>query len=240
EMLLSRNERYWPGFFGESDYETDARTVFGPVVEAQLRPIKEALTQRYAREAEYPHNERELIRLLKGFGIAFDTFRDPWGTPYIASFLVERQMDVLEITSAGADKQRGTADDFTVARMSWPYFRRFGEAIGRALEQYHSRTNAYIRDIATLKRELLREGVGLNRLRDPWGKPYIFEFGINNAYFTVNVKSAGPDGRFEIDSRHAGDDFIVWRAMIDSFQDTRAKLDDAISKYFRAASRVSG
>ncbi|HJZ66752.1 MAG TPA: alpha-2-macroglobulin family protein, partial [Blastocatellia bacterium] len=88
--------------------------------------------------------------------------------------------------------------------------------------------------------ELLREGVGLNRLRDPWGKPYIFEFGINNAYFTVNVKSAGPDGRFEIDSRHAGDDFIVWRAMIDSFQDTRAKLDDAISKYFRAASRVSG
>src|SRR5262249_47757233 len=43
EMLLSRNERYWPGFFGESDYETDARTVFGPVVEAQLRPIKEAL-----------------------------------------------------------------------------------------------------------------------------------------------------------------------------------------------------
>src|SRR5262249_29951153 len=75
---------------------------------------------------------------------------------------------------------------------------------------------------------------------DPWGKPYIFEFGINNAYFTVNVKSAGPDGRFEIDSRHAGDDFIVWRAMIDSFQDTRAKLDDAISKHFRAASRVSG
>src|SRR5207253_8453439 len=109
---------------------------------------------------------------------------------------VDRDLDVFELRSAGADKAFGSADDFTVLRMARPYFRSPGEAINRAVVGYHSRTEEFIRDAATLESELLLEGVDLDRLRDPWGQPYEIEFGVNQTHYSVVVRSGGPDKQF--------------------------------------------
>jgi hypothetical protein len=230
EMLLNRREGYSPRIFGGGEYQTDARQVFGTILEAQMRPIRDALTQRYSHKAEYPQTDRALLRLLREFWIDFGALHDPWGTPYHADFSVAARMDVLDIVSAGADKRFGTADDFTVARMSWPYFRLYGEALGRAIEKHHARTGGYIRDLPTLRRELASEGVDLRGLRDPWGKPYAVEFGISGTFFTVNIKSSGPN-------EDGSDGFLVWTGRIDYFNETRAKIDAALTSHFKSSSR---
>ncbi|PYS86461.1 MAG: hypothetical protein DMF70_02220, partial [Acidobacteria bacterium] len=92
------------------------------------------------------------------------------------------------MTSAGGDKQLNTVDDFTVLRTERPYFRFTGEAINRAVQRYHSRTGQFIRDAATLKRELRQEGIDFDSLQDPWGEPYRLEFGVSQTKFQVFVR----------------------------------------------------
>src|SRR5262249_9080973 len=159
--------------------------------------LKDRLESEYQQNCDYPTDEPALRRFASTSGVAFAELRDPWGMPYRTSFFAEGQSDVLEITSAGADKQFGTADDFTVLRIARPYFRFTGEAINRAVTRYHSRTAQFVRDATTLKSELRREGIDFDSLRDPWGEPYRLEFGVNQTKLQVVVRSSGPDKQFK-------------------------------------------
>jgi hypothetical protein len=234
EVLLT-NYIFQPRFFQSEKYENDAAKVFADFIENQLDPLKQRLDADYKDNCVYPGNLAALRRLSSLAGTSLDELRDPWETPYRVSFFAEGAADVLLITSAGADKQIDSADDFTVLRIERPYFRFIGEAINRAVARYHARTGQFIRDAPTLKSELRREGIDFDGLRDPWGEPYQVEFGVSQTKFLVSARSSGPDKQFK--SRNV-DDVLVWTSSIDYSTDLQAKIESALGTHFKATSQI--
>ena len=64
--------------------------------------------------------------------------------------MVERERDMLIIRSAGPDKRFGTDDDFDADRMGWPYFKPHADAMQKAVDDFHTQTGGYIRDLPAL------------------------------------------------------------------------------------------
>jgi len=210
---------------------------FERILNAQLRPVKSALETRYAKRRQYPTNASMLTRELAAFGLDFRRMLDPWGRPYIPKFSVSRDRDLLTLMTAGPDKRAGTHDDFIAMKMSWQYFRTLGEIFDRAVKRYHEHTGGFIRDRRSLKRELLADSIDIDALRDRWGKPYRFDFGVSDNYFTVEVKSGGADRSFDGNENSGVDDFSVWTSKIDYFAGTRVKINLALANYFRITNR---
>jgi hypothetical protein len=234
EIILRGSVRYFVDVNRSESYRTDPDSLFKTILRSQLKPVESALSSRYARTKHYPKSESMLIRELLEFGIDFAHMRDPWGNAYRVRKSVRNERDVFTILSAGPDKQPDTPDDFTVSEMSWPYFRLSGEAIDTAAREYHRRTGKFIREARELGRELSRNGIDINELRDPWGRPYRFEFGTSTGYYTINIRSGGKNRRFGAKQNYRSDDFTVWTSHIDYFADTRAEIDKALSRYFEA------
>jgi len=234
EILLT-DYGFQPRFFRSEEYESDPAKVFAHFIGEQLDPLKDRLEADYKERYVYPENLASLRRLSSLTGINFDEFQDPWGTSYRVSFLAEGASDVLLIASAGPDKQFNNADDFTVLRIARPYFRFIGEALNRAVARYHERTGKFIRDAATLKSELRREGIDFDALRDPWGAPYKLEFGVSQTRFLVFARSSGPDKQF---TSKNSDDVLLWTSAIDYSTDVYAKVQSALSAHFKATTQI--
>lgn len=234
EVLLNQSEDYFPNFFGSESSETDQAKVFAESIKLQLTPLKEALALRYARTAEYPHDESTLRLLLRDSGIDLDTLRDPWGVPYRPVVSVDKQDDVLTLTTAGADKRFETRDDFAFERMSWPYFRPVGEIIDRALRQHHERSVGFIRDFATLRDEVLKTSFDLASMRDRWARPYRFDFEVNESQYVLKVRSGGPDRKLAAASSYLDDDFIIWTSAIDYFAESRAQIGTVLTQQLKS------
>jgi hypothetical protein len=233
EIIFNSKRAYSEqNFFAGTEFERNQAHVFSALISAQLKPLTNALNNRYALRAEYPADEAALVNLLAVTGVDFAALRDPWGQPYRAQFSFERNLDLLDIYSNGADERAGTDDDFSVARFARPYFRSTGERIDRAAVEYHKRTGRYIRDLATLKEELRRAGLDLDALRDRWGQPYRFEFGVSGSSYTIAARSGGPDKTF---SRivYGSDDFTLWTTLTDYFVERRASIDAALARHLR-------
>ncbi|HEX6044068.1 MAG TPA: alpha-2-macroglobulin family protein, partial [Pyrinomonadaceae bacterium] len=231
-VLLRNNTNYYPDFHSSEGFEQDAAKLFGDSIRDQLKPLKNALSDRYAQTMKYPANETELHDSLSQSGIDLNSVRDPWGMPYRVKFSVDKQADTLTFSSSGLDKRADTPDDFVADQMSWAYFRPVGETIDRAIARYHQRTGKFIRDAATLRDEVSTEGLNLDQLYDRWGKPYRLDFDVNEGNFVLNIRSGGPDQRFSPDERYLPDDFIIWRSAIDYFAAPRARIADALARYF--------
>jgi hypothetical protein len=231
--IMMRGGEYYPHIFGSQTYSMDQRAIFSKLIAEQVKPTEDALAAHYANRMEYPQDEAGLHRVLGTAALDFKQQRDPWGTPFRAAFSIERELDVLRIMSAGADKRFDTDDDFIATRMMWPYFRPIGETLNRTIEQYHQRTGGYIHDAATVKSELLANGTDFSAERDRWGKPYTLEFGTSGTNFTVAVKSGGPNGRFETTVDASSDDFIVWTSSADYFSKKRAEISAALASHLK-------
>ncbi len=231
--IMLRGGGYSPHIFGGHEYSLDQREIFSKLITRQVKPTEDALAAHYASKMEYPRDEASLHRLLGVAELDFNQQRDPWGTPFRASFNTERELDVMKIASAGADKRFDTDDDFIATRMVWPYFRPLGETLNRTVEQYHKRTSGYIHDAVTIKSELLGSGTDFGTQRDRWGKPYALEFGISGTNFTVVVKSGGPNGKFETSKEASSDDFTVWTSFADYFFEKRTELSTALANHLR-------
>jgi A-macroglobulin complement component/alpha-2-macroglobulin family protein/MG2 domain-containing protein/carboxypeptidase family protein/A-macroglobulin receptor/macroglobulin-like protein len=190
------------------------------------------LDDAYRNSEEYPHNLEELRATLRAKGVDFDALRDPWGTPYEAVFSVQQQFDVLELRSAGPDGQRGTQDDFLVATVRRPYFGKIAHAIDRVTQSYFTRTGKYIRDYETLRKELLKEKIDLDGLRDPWGKQHRYDFRVDANFFAIQVISAGPDGLFSTEEKPSPDDLLVCYSRLQYFQHESAAIDTALAEHF--------
>jgi hypothetical protein len=216
--------------FGGTRFLRSNAEVFRDLVAARFAPARDALKRRYEAAFEYPSDAASLARILSTAGVDFGALRDPWGRPYRAEFYTEGGHDVLKIMSDGTDKRADTEDDFAAARFTWPYFKKIGDAMNRAADRYHARTGAYVRDLATLGEELRREGLDLDALRDPWGRVYSFEFGVSGAYYTINVRSSGPNKSFEPREAADSDDFTLWTTLTDYFAESRAALDAALAR----------
>ncbi len=233
EVLLNNRSGGWLNVFGAEEYETQVHKVFSGMLFWQMLRVRATLDPRYNNSNEHPTDLSSLKRILAQAGIDFDSMRDPWGTRYRAEFSIQTIYDAMLMASAGPDKRFDTGDDFAVmGEIRWPYFMSQGEKIDRAVVGYHSRTQMYIRDTATLGSELRREGLNLDELRDRWGKPYRIEFGIEGVNFTVKFVSGGPNGRFD-----GRDDFTIWTSRIDYFAESRARIDAALAGFFKSRSR---
>jgi hypothetical protein len=229
-VLVRNSINYFPTFYSDDDFEDDAAAVFGEELQQQLKPLKHALEDKYLRTLEYPHNETQLRDSLAQEKIDFDNLRDPWGMPYHPEFSVEKENDTLALWSSGADKRYHTDDDFFVEQVSWPYFRRTGLTIDRAVERHHKSTGKFIRDAATLRDEVALEELDLDQMRDPWGKPYRLEFDVEESHFVLQIRSGGPNKQFSTNPRYVDDDFIIWKFAIDYFAQPREKISAALTE----------
>src|SRR5712692_6467938 len=234
EVLLT-DYRFLPRFFHSETYAAEPAHVFADFIKYQIEPLKDRLDSEYTNNCAYPNDEVALRRFASVSGIAFDELRDPWETPYRASFFAQGTSDVFVLQSAGADKQFDTTDDFNVLRIDRPYFRFTGEAINRAVARYHARTGQFIRDAASLKNELRREGIDFDALRDPWGQPYQLEFGVSQTKYQILVRSSGPDKQF---SSKSNDNVLLWTSSIDYSTGVQAQIDSALVGYFKATSKI--
>ena len=216
-----------------TEFERNQATVYGDLINAQLQPLSAYLRGRYVNTAEYPADEAALVRALAQDGVDFEALRDPWGQPYRPRFSSERDQDRLEILSGGADERPDTDDDFVAARFEWPYFRKTGEAIDRAVAVYQARTGGYVRDYATLRAETAALGLDLDALRDRWGRPYRFRFETSGTHHVINVESGGPDRLFATRRGDDSDDFRIWSLLTDYFEKTRQEVGAALDENVR-------
>jgi A-macroglobulin TED domain/Alpha-2-macroglobulin family/MG2 domain/Carboxypeptidase regulatory-like domain/A-macroglobulin receptor binding domain/Macroglobulin domain MG3 len=238
EVLLNQYRNYSPFFFDDDDDgETELAKVFGSLIDPQMKRILDALKARYERTVQHPTDEKTLRQFLKEERVAFDEIYDPWGVNYRAVFTRDRHLDVLQLMCAGPDKRFETADDFSVLWWSWNYFGPVGLAIQKATEEYHKRTNAFIRGYETLRQELARVGVSLDQLRDPSSQPYRFEFPVGQSKYFIQITSSGPDRKFSRVPSQPEDDFWVWTAEIDYFAESKQKIDKILKDRFNATGK---
>ncbi len=200
--------------FGWEDRGYSLLETFAPVLRGRLAPVTKVLEQAWQERSEYPRSVGDLRRLLAAAGIGFDGLRDPWGSPLLAGFDV-RAFHTTVISSAGPDKRPDTADDFPILTFHREYFRPVGAVLERVLSEYQRRTGEVLKDSDSIREELVRAGVPAGLLSDPWGHPYRFEFSTAERVFALNVRSAGPDGRFV--PTPESDDILVWTRPFDYF-----------------------
>jgi hypothetical protein len=230
EILLQTNG-YNLRFANSDDLERNLRTIFAKEIDPALRLTIEAL-KAHNYPDDFPSSDTGLSRFLEEANTGFDKSLDPWGTPYKATVAPQGTKYIVTISSAGPDKRFGTADDFIVATEGRAYFTKPAVAIQQALDNYHARTGAYIRDETTLASELDKSGISLGSLRDPWGHAYRVTFGISRVSYTVTVTGAGPDGIFDSDSEPSSDDVTVSLAGINYFADLHRTMDAALERYY--------
>jgi hypothetical protein len=219
---------------GSSVVDTDLHRLFGSLIDPPLAPVISGL--RLQTVLPTPPDGADGIRRFLG-STQLPTLRDPWGTAYRATILPVGPSYEIEIDSAGPDQRFDTPDDFKVHSTQWPYFTQYDRLIQKVVDDFHKNTGGFVRDIGTLKTELLRNGLDFDSLRDPWKHPYQAVFGIDQTVFTVEVRSAGPDGRFSTVGQDSVDDIVVSRVATGYFDDTRIKMDRALDRYFRGTQR---
>jgi hypothetical protein len=213
------------------DYPNDARSRFLSFTRTTMNQVGEALDKVYKFTGAYPKTPEDFSAEVKAFGL--DTVvKDPWDVPYRPEFSVRGLFDVMSLVSNGVDKQPGTADDFTIGSLYWPYFAKVGKAIDRAVADYRSRTGKYIRDYPALRDELKAGNIDLDSLVDPWGSPYTYKFEISGAYFGVRVESPGPDKRFDSKTKRSWDDLEEWVSRIHYFLDETDQIEQALVQHF--------
>ena len=234
EIMFNAEGHYY-NYERGNESQTSLDQAFHSVIEAQLKPVREALGAHYLKTREYPQSEAQLALLLTRSGVEAGVMRDPWGTAYRTAFEVIKGNQVMRLISAGPDKRPGTDDDFEADHINWPYFRALGEKFDRAIDDYQQRLGRFIRNRATLANGLQQSGIKVKALKDPWGKPYDYRFGISGNYYTISVASGGPNRRFDPGETWRTDDFIVWTTRTDYFAAARAKIDAALVAHFKSS-----
>jgi len=80
--------------------------------------------------------------------------------------------------------------------------------------------------LRNLRKELLKENIDLDSLRDPWRKQHRFDFRIDANFFAILVTSAGPDGAFSTEEKPSPDGLLVCYSRIQYFQRESAAIDN--------------
>jgi A-macroglobulin TED domain/Alpha-2-macroglobulin family/Carboxypeptidase regulatory-like domain/MG2 domain/A-macroglobulin receptor binding domain/Alpha-2-macroglobulin bait region domain len=217
------------GQFDDSGGEPNLHTLFSSAIDPPLAPVLAALRAQIEKDSN-PEGANGIREFLGTTNLG--DLQDPWGTAYGVAIEPSGTDYKISITSAGPDQKMGSGDDFEVASEAWPYFAPYAAMIQKAAEDYHSRTGGYIRDANVLESELLRRGVDFYSLHDPWQHAYRVEFGIEQNFYTIEVRSAGPDGIFSSPDEPSTDDVAESRSVIGYFDDTREKMDAALQRYY--------
>lgn len=227
DVLLYENY-YYPNISRSDDF-TQARSVFAEYFDKQLATVETALKNSYAKNYSNATDDANLRKVLSENGIDFESLRDPWQMKYYAKFGVEKEKNIVDIKSSGADKKPDTKDDFTVLKMGFEYFLPVGKIIDKTNTEYHLRTGKFIREYAMLNDELRKSDLDLDELTDRWNRKYKIEFGIAGRQLKIFFHSAGEDGIFE-DVNNYNDDFYVWTSEADYFAETEKRIQKILSE----------
>ena len=228
EVMLAGNS-YYPQIYHGGGNEAEVRSIYKDYFEKQLRPVENLLKTHFEKENEFPNDEASLRDILSRNGIDLEGLKDPWGNAYYFTFITDRTLAVDTFKTAGPDKTVGNDDDFTVATASVTYFQPVGEAIEKAVRNYHTRTGSYVRDLPTLSSEVLRAGIDLAKLKDRWNRDYRISFDVSGRNYVINFQSFGPNGVDE-NERWRSDDFDVWKNYSDYFYKTEQAINEILSR----------
>ncbi len=233
--MYSAQSNWWSGnvlLAGGEDYARDVGQMYSGLIGKSLAPVRDAINAAYSRGDRLPKNDAQLKAVLDAKGLDSTKILDPWGMPYRAEFSLSGSNDVLKFKSNGPDKLPGTPDDVESTVIQWQYFRRTGQIIDLAVQEYPKQTGEYIRDYATPHRAMMARGVDTEALVDPWEHRYRFAFDTSGAYFRVSVASAGPDGVFDSPRTPSWDDVPEWTSLVRYFVAESAALERALDEYF--------
>ncbi len=211
EALVARAGEFVWSESGESLNDTPRFAM----VTSQFKQISSSLDDHYAATLEFPKDISALSRIL---GTLWTDLRDPWGMPYTATFSIERNDDVILLTSSGPDKRRETQDDFVAGTFRRSYFAPVQMLIKQALpkQDYPEGDDDF--------RNLLRaNGLLLDTLRDPWGSPYRASVETRGTFRRITISSAGPDRNFG-----TPDDFVAATFDGSYFERERAEIARAL------------
>ncbi|MBX7223983.1 MAG: carboxypeptidase regulatory-like domain-containing protein [Blastocatellia bacterium] len=173
-----------------------------------LYDLQKNLVESFSQLKAIPQTQAEMEQT----GI-LQTLKDGWGQSLRAEFLKLPRRTVVQVISAGPDRQVGTDDDTVVYATAINPFFPIGRKFEKVFDQFHNQQGERL--FVTLdqfKLGLQKEGVDFDRLRDFWGTPFRLEYTIHakEQYLFLSVFSAGPDRRFNQPDQPSPDDFLVW------------------------------
>lgn len=235
EVMLA-DTYYYPRIYHSSYDRTEVKSVYAEFFKKQFSPVEVALKKQCEKTYEHPTDLNSLKRILAASGIDFESLRDPWGVQYDAAFSVEKAQNIVTINTAGADKVRGSKDDFAISSSSFTYFTPLGKKIDTAVAEYHKRTGNYIRDVQALSSELARNDVDLGLINDRWGRDYRIEFKVTGRNNQIVFHSNGTNGHYE-PTYWNSDDFDVWTSSIDYFIESQQAIDRILGQNVNAGKR---
>ena len=233
DFLLNANDYGW-GYspvFGDENEGDSLADIYKREIQGTLQPVIAALDDNLRQSRTLPRNRQELDDLLQRHHLIWSDLKDPWGSEFIPKFSLDRTDYVLELYSPGPDKRSETGDDFSVAERSVNSYGATERQVTHALQEYHAKTGGFVRDLPSLREALSGVGVDLSKLLDPWGRSYVFEFGINGAQFTVIAKTRGEDGK-------PGQEYTVGTSTIDYFAETRTAIERQLGSKIQAAGKT--
>lgn len=149
--------------------------------------INRAIAGYEARTGKYLNDVTALKTELNRSGLAFDSLRDPWGTPYQITFRRQWQGYQVVITSAGRNRRFEAAtslprDDVEVWHTTINFTGEMYWQIQTALEAYFKVTKKFPGDEVSLRAVLKSAGIEFDQFTDPWGHRYIPLFAQESRY----------------------------------------------------------
>jgi hypothetical protein len=157
--------------------------------------IDNAMHAFYESTGNYIRDYASLRDEMKKKQIDLDALRDPWGHPYAYHFEIAGAFFQIRIESAGPDgefdtKAKPSLDDVHEWTSSIHYFQQETSDLESALAEHFAQTGKFPQSADELKPVLQAAKLTPERLLDPWGQPYRFNFSTRSRYWDrVNTQS---------------------------------------------------
>jgi hypothetical protein len=170
-----------------TDDDFAAATFEWPYYRETGKAIDGAALEHQSRTGGYIRDYATLRDEMNRHGIDLDALRDPWGHAYRYEFDAAGAFYRITISSAGPDgifdsKGKPSYDDVYEWLSSMHYFVSETSSLEHALAEHFAKTGRFPQNDSELKPVLAAAALTPDRLLDPWGHPYRFEFSKGNRY----------------------------------------------------------
>ena len=199
-----------------------------------LDPVQDTIKHILDKESvvTYPRNPPALFALLSRHGVPLEGMTDPWGNAYYVKSGIRGADNTLSISSAGPDEQRGTIDDFDLARHSKPFFDPdWSKQIITTVDAFKFRAGRLPKNTGEVVLALLAKRSAVLGVKDPWHSPYrlSYEPSRNAPVYNLEVFSMGPDRQPDISG--CADDVTVASFRWYWFAATDTAISGALTRY---------
>jgi hypothetical protein len=213
EALVAKDDAY----FSDENSESLKENPEFDAIFFEMARLRVALDRYYINTLELPQSLKTLSEI---FGRQWTQLSDPWGMPYSTDFGIREQNYTITLRSSGPDKRWGTTDDFIVNTFQQSYFTPIRFLMAAALKKQN-----YPAAESEFSKILSDNGLLFSSLHDPWGTAYQVEIQTIGATRSIEIRSAGPDCKFETQ-----DDFVETTFKGLYFQQEELRIKAALQK----------